>query len=129
MPAAMILHSVRTLGRRAALVGGLSSGTVGLATQWHMSKPAQCADKPSMSMPAFEMPKDMSEWQTLGGGVGVGSILGFTSGFALKKISAGAAVIFGGLFAIQQGLAYAGYVNVNWKKVEADLTTLLDVNK
>merc|ERR1719291_876449 len=59
----------------------------------------------------------------------MGSILGFTSGFALKKISSGAAVIFGGLFAIQQGLAYAGYVNVNWKKVEADLTTLLDVNK
>jgi len=87
-------------------------------------------------MPKFEMPKGMPSMDSLkdvdmaalGGTIGMGTIFGFTSGFALKKVGTAAAVVFGSIFVFEQALAYFGYITVDWKKVEKDLSAVLDVN-
>merc|ERR1711879_279105 len=65
----------------------------------------------------------------MGTSISLGSIMGLASGFALKKAGAVAAVVFGGIYAFEQGLAYMNYITINWPAVEKDLTALLDVNK
>mmetsp|Transcript_87389 Transcript_87389/g.182876 ORF Transcript_87389/g.182876 Transcript_87389/m.182876 type:complete len:203 (+) Transcript_87389:35-643(+) len=75
-------------------------------------------------MPALS-PEDLGPFA---GSVSVGTLLGFCSGFAVKKTGKAAAFVVGCLFCLQQSLSYAGYITVNWKKVEDDLTKLLDTN-
>merc|ERR1719468_83753 len=59
----------------------------------------------------------------------VSSVFGFFSGFVVKKAGTAAAVIVGGIYCLQQALAYGDYVHMNWPKVEKDMVALLDVNK
>ena len=70
----------------------------------------------------------MEELVPMGSGISVGSIFGVCTGFALKKAGRAAAVVVGGVFIFQQGLAHMGYVKVDWAKVEKDVTALLDQN-
>eukprot|EP00441_Pelagodinium_beii_P014796 CAMPEP_0197665394 /NCGR_PEP_ID=MMETSP1338-20131121/59201_1 /TAXON_ID=43686 ORGANISM="Pelagodinium beii, Strain RCC1491" /NCGR_SAMPLE_ID=MMETSP1338 /ASSEMBLY_ACC=CAM_ASM_000754 /LENGTH=113 /DNA_ID=CAMNT_0043244187 /DNA_START=191 /DNA_END=532 /DNA_ORIENTATION=- len=71
----------------------------------------------------------MEEFLPIGETISVGGVLGLCSGFVLKKVGKAAAVIVGGIFCLQQGLAYQGYVTVNWDKIEKDFKEVLDLNK
>lgn len=58
-----------------------------------------------------------------------GTYYGFTAGvctgFALKKVAKAAAFTFGAIFIGFQLAAQSGYVNVNWRRVEADVKKYL----
>jgi len=60
--------------------------------------------------------------------VGFGSIAGYTSGYALKKIGQSVAFATGCLFLCAQGLAYCGYVDIKWNRVMADAKNVLDAD-
>eukprot|EP00439_Symbiodinium_sp_Y106_P081558 s727_g20.t1 len=62
----------------------------------------------------------------LGGQLSLGSTLGFASGVALRFVGRFAAVGVGCTFCVIQGLAYNGYIQVNWKRVEQSYLKLLD---
>eukprot|EP00753_Platysulcus_tardus_P020954 PLAT8487.1.p1 GENE.PLAT8487.1~~PLAT8487.1.p1 ORF type:complete len:259 (+),score=105.23 PLAT8487.1:28-777(+) len=64
----------------------------------------------------------------LGGQVGFGTVAGFTGGYALKQVGKAAALAVGMTFCLVQGLAYAGYVKVHWKKVQNDTMRFLDTD-
>mmetsp|Transcript_41239 Transcript_41239/g.81383 ORF Transcript_41239/g.81383 Transcript_41239/m.81383 type:complete len:162 (-) Transcript_41239:83-568(-) len=74
-------------------------------------------------------PLSVEDLAPVGGGISIGSIVGFCAGFALKKTGKAAAIVFGLIYSFQQALAYQGYITVNWPRVEQDLTSLLDLNK
>eukprot|EP00931_Biecheleriopsis_adriatica_P113530 TRINITY_DN88596_c0_g1_i1.p1 TRINITY_DN88596_c0_g1~~TRINITY_DN88596_c0_g1_i1.p1 ORF type:complete len:194 (+),score=47.50 TRINITY_DN88596_c0_g1_i1:75-584(+) len=127
----MVLGSLRIFTVRAARAsvgaGALSAGFS--AARWpSASSPALC-DGGSNPFSGMKLPSSMEELVPLGESISVGGLSGFCSGFALKKVGKAAAVIFGGIFALQQALAYNGYVTVNWEKVEKDMSKLLDTNK
>ena len=62
----------------------------------------------------------------IGGQLSFGSCLGFCAGFALRFAGKIAAVGVGTTFCVIQGLAYQGYIQVDWRKVERDCVKLLD---
>mmetsp|Transcript_39077 Transcript_39077/g.69985 ORF Transcript_39077/g.69985 Transcript_39077/m.69985 type:complete len:250 (-) Transcript_39077:120-869(-) len=64
----------------------------------------------------------------IAGQLSTGALFGYCSGFALQKAGSVAAVMVGAGFTFLQGLAYYGYVDVNWKKVEGDLFSRLDLD-
>mmetsp|Transcript_37811 Transcript_37811/g.82959 ORF Transcript_37811/g.82959 Transcript_37811/m.82959 type:complete len:224 (+) Transcript_37811:43-714(+) len=62
----------------------------------------------------------------IGGQLTFGSTLGFASGVALRLAGRVAAVGVGTTFCIIQGLAYQGYIQVDWRRVERSYIHLLD---
>mmetsp|Transcript_3587 Transcript_3587/g.9168 ORF Transcript_3587/g.9168 Transcript_3587/m.9168 type:complete len:221 (+) Transcript_3587:124-786(+) len=62
----------------------------------------------------------------IAGQLSTGALFGYCSGFALQKAGSVAAVMVGAGFTFLQGLAYYGYIDVNWRKVEGDLLSRLD---
>ena len=60
---------------------------------------------------------------------GVSSVLGFCSGKACRVFGDAAAFGLGASFVFAALLSRAGYVNINYNKVERDLLSLLDLNK
>jgi len=66
---------------------------------------------------------------SLGGAAGIGGILGYCSGKAARTAADGVAVAVGAATVCAALLTQAGYITVNYKKVEHDLTKLLDFNK
>mmetsp|Transcript_140198 Transcript_140198/g.349432 ORF Transcript_140198/g.349432 Transcript_140198/m.349432 type:complete len:167 (+) Transcript_140198:52-552(+) len=109
--------------------GGAAAGAVltaaGGGAPWAAT--TRCDGGGSSSMPS--LPVSFQDLAPIGGSLSAGSVLGFCSGFAVKKAGKAAALIVGSIFCLQQGLSQLGYVQVNWPKVEKDLTQLLDVNK
>lgn len=63
------------------------------------------------------------------GHLGFGFVMGYCSGYSLKKISKIGAFLIGSGFMCVQFLSAKGYWIVNYKKIQDDLTNLLDVNK
>jgi len=63
------------------------------------------------------------------GKVGYGFVVGYCSGFAVKKVARVAAFVIGGAFVVVQSLAYQGYVSLNQEKVKGDFEFHLDLNK
>eukprot|EP01039_Chlorochromonas_danica_P003510 gene3510-3845_t len=59
--------------------------------------------------------------------LGLSGVFGACSAIALKRVSQQAAVVVGVIFAGLQGLAYAGYININYKKVSDDAQKAMDV--
>ena len=58
--------------------------------------------------------------------ISFGSIMGYCSGYALKKIGKAAAVILGcGFIAVQTCVSY-GYLEVDWNKVKDDAVKKVD---
>ena len=53
--------------------------------------------------------------------IGFGFISGWCTGFALKKAGKVAAMGAGSLFILLQSLAYSGYINLNYGKIETDV--------
>ncbi|KAE9013917.1 hypothetical protein PR003_g14898 [Phytophthora rubi] len=64
-----------------------------------------------------------------GGQISWGFCMGACSGFALKKISKLGAVAIGTIFILLQCASYSGYVDVDYKKLERDVKSYLDINK
>ncbi|CAM9535953.1 unnamed protein product [Phaeothamnion confervicola] len=63
------------------------------------------------------------------GKFGFGGFMGFSSGYALKKVGKLAAVVIGIGFVGLQGLAYGGYIKqIDWKKVEEKAVKMVDVD-
>jgi uncharacterized membrane protein (Fun14 family) len=54
-----------------------------------------------------------------------GGMAGFATGYALKKIGRVLAVGLGLLFVVLQLLAQAGYVQVDWTRIQKDVEPLL----
>mmetsp|Transcript_52715 Transcript_52715/g.133859 ORF Transcript_52715/g.133859 Transcript_52715/m.133859 type:complete len:177 (-) Transcript_52715:76-606(-) len=123
----------RQLLRGCALAGAASAaGSVP-----RFFKELRCEDKAAKSEDSgFKMPSMASSMAMfspadlgpLGGSLSVGSTLGFCSGYAVKKTGKAAAFFVGCIFCMQQALSYLGYVEVNWKNVERDLMSVMDVN-
>eukprot|EP00053_Salpingoeca_punica_P020483 m.211702 g.211702 ORF g.211702 m.211702 type:complete len:193 (+) comp18746_c0_seq1:285-863(+) len=65
----------------------------------------------------------------VGGQVSWGFVSGFCSGFAIKKISKVFAFGVGIFFIGIQSLSYAGYLHVDYNKVNSQFTNILDLNK
>ena len=58
--------------------------------------------------------------------IGFGSIVGYCSGAATKKIGRALAVVLGLGFMLVQGAAYSGYVDVDWSKIRDDSIKQVD---
>jgi len=52
---------------------------------------------------------------------GVGGIMGYCSGMALKKVGKAMATLCGLAFIALQSAAYAGYIQINWKQIGDDI--------
>uniref|UniRef100_A0A7S0F743 EF-hand domain-containing protein n=1 Tax=Craspedostauros australis TaxID=1486917 RepID=A0A7S0F743_9STRA len=58
--------------------------------------------------------------------VSFGGVMGFCSGYAMKKVGKAVAVTIGlGFFGLQSA-AYLGYIDVNWNKIVSDAVKPLD---
>jgi uncharacterized membrane protein (Fun14 family) len=55
-----------------------------------------------------------------------GSIVGYCSGAAAKKVGKALAVIGGLAFIAIQSAAYSGYVDVDWNKIQDDAISKVD---
>ena len=55
-----------------------------------------------------------------------GSVMGYCSGYATKKIGKAAAFAVGVGFICMQGLVSTGYLNINWGKVKDDAIKSVD---
>ena len=53
--------------------------------------------------------------------VGYGFMMGFSSGFALKKVSRIVAFGVGTIFILVQAMSYQGYINVNYAGIQKDI--------
>jgi len=60
--------------------------------------------------------------------VGFSVVAGYASGLALRFAGKVAAVTVGGAFVFLQSLAYSGYINVDWVKVEHEYRALMDLD-
>merc|ERR1719195_1523568 len=56
----------------------------------------------------------------MAGQISYGVVLGGCAGYAAKKMTKVAAFAVGGVFLGLQGLAYQGYINVNWEQIEKE---------
>lgn len=52
--------------------------------------------------------------------------MGICTGVAMKRVGSKAAVIVGAGFVVLQGLAYLGYISIDFAKVKQDATKLMD---
>ncbi|KAL3930361.1 MAG: hypothetical protein SGBAC_011801 [Bacillariaceae sp.] len=58
--------------------------------------------------------------------ISFGSVVGYCSGMAMKKVGKAVAFIIGIGFVGLQSAVYAGYIQVNWEKITGDATSPLD---
>ncbi len=68
----------------------------------------------------------MENLQPFIGQLTFGGLAGFATGYALKKIGKVLAVILGIGFLSLQLLAYAGYIQIDWTRIQQDVDPLLD---
>jgi uncharacterized membrane protein (Fun14 family) len=62
------------------------------------------------------------------GQISFGGLAGFAVGYALKKVGRVALVVFGLLFITLQGLAYAGFIEVHWLRIQQVANPVLERN-
>lgn len=60
--------------------------------------------------------------------VGFGFVMGYSSGFCLKKVSKVVAFVAGGSFILLQSLSYSRYIDVNYKALQKDAEKIMDLN-
>jgi len=103
------------------LLPSLSSGMPSMAAAMTMPPvPKWVSEFPNFTAPTED---DAAEFA---GTMSFGSLAGFCSGYALKGIGRAGAFTVGCLFMGLTGLQRAGYIEVNWNKVEADVMGQLD---
>lgn len=127
----MFLHGIKTFARRAAFSAVVASPmiTTGTLSLLPLSPLTRCATNEPAGITPAGIGKQIEGALPIAGGMGVGGVLGFSAGYFLKKTGQAVCFVFGGLFVLQQSLAYLEYVTVNWPKVNKDLTQLFDMNK
>ncbi|KAG2438179.1 hypothetical protein HXX76_005785 [Chlamydomonas incerta] len=119
-------------GRAAALA--LAGGMLFTAeASWAAKKaePAKAAPPPAKEELTVDKVTDML-WNLAGPiltNLGFSGCVGAAAGIALKKVGQFMAVCVGLLFLMVQGLAYTGFITVNWTHVHSTVTNVLDVNK
>ncbi|KAG2450787.1 hypothetical protein HYH02_004624 [Chlamydomonas schloesseri] len=119
-------------GRAAALA--LAGGMLFTAeASWAAKKvePAKPAPPPAKEELTVDKVTDML-WNLAGPiltNLGFSGCVGAAAGIALKKVGQFLAVCVGLLFLMVQGLAYTGFITVNWANVHTTVTHVLDVNK
>ncbi|KJE91555.1 hypothetical protein CAOG_02683 [Capsaspora owczarzaki ATCC 30864] len=59
----------------------------------------------------------------------MGTVSGFAAGYAAKKVGKAVAMVLAMGFVGLQAAQYAGYIHVNWGKIEKDVKSVLDVNR
>ncbi|KRW98332.1 hypothetical protein PPERSA_02109 [Pseudocohnilembus persalinus] len=69
------------------------------------------------------------ETQPLATEFGTGAIFGACAGMFSRMAIRFSMISFGGFFVAMQLLQSSGYVNIEWKKIEADIKQNLDLNK
>tara|TARA_B110001452_G_scaffold256954_1_gene250744 strand:- start:496 stop:1098 length:603 start_codon:yes stop_codon:yes gene_type:complete len=79
------------------------------------------------SFPTFTPPTE-DEIGEFAGTLGFGTVSGFCSGMALKKIGRAGATVAGVTFMAATAAQQSGYIDVNWKKVEQDVMGTMDQN-
>ncbi|KAL1496801.1 hypothetical protein AB1Y20_014387 [Prymnesium parvum] len=80
---------------------------------------------PTIPNPRYEPPGE-GDLQDFAGTVTFGSMMGFCSGYALKKVGRASAATIGVIFMGMTMAEKAGYVAVNWDNVERDVMRKLD---
>ncbi len=58
--------------------------------------------------------------------LGFGGVAGWVSGYTLKKVGRLLALVLGFLFISLQLLAYAGYIEIDWTRIQRDVEPLLE---
>ncbi|MES1912212.1 MAG: hypothetical protein MHM6MM_004525 [Cercozoa sp. M6MM] len=69
-----------------------------------------------------------SGWKPVSMKVAIGAVAGWCSGYASAKFGQMAALCIGGLFVLLQGLAYAGFISIDWGRVESSVAAKIDQN-
>mmetsp|Transcript_64587 Transcript_64587/g.151353 ORF Transcript_64587/g.151353 Transcript_64587/m.151353 type:complete len:172 (-) Transcript_64587:116-631(-) len=125
-----LLQAARFASRTSAVRASALAVTAGSASLLKKPAyaPASCQGEKPWDQLRAALP-DSEGLVPFGQSISLGSLMGFCSGFALKKVGRVAAGLFGALFVLEQALAYQGYITVNWEKAEKDLITVLDLNK
>ena len=62
------------------------------------------------------------------GQLGYGFMMGYSSGYCVKKVSKMIAFAVGGVFMAIQALAYTGYANLDQGKIKDDVEKVMDLN-
>lgn len=60
--------------------------------------------------------------------VGYGLFMGYSSGYCLMRVSKMLAFIVGGLFITMQTLAYHGFMQIDYHKIEKEVSNAVDLN-
>merc|ERR1719478_1299993 len=82
------------------------------------------------ALPAVQEASPLAELLVpIGGQLTLGSTLGYCSGVALRVAGRLAAFGIGGAFCLIQGLAYQGYIQVDWRRVERDYIGVLSTDE
>ena len=63
------------------------------------------------------------------GQLGYGFMMGYSSGYCVKKVSKMIAFVVGGMFMALQALAYNGYANLDQEKIKNDVEKVMDLNR
>merc|ERR1740129_1638622 len=92
-----------------------------------MAKPAH-PPAAEQAAPAAESTSVVDMLAPIGGQLTLGSTLGFCAGIALRYAGRVAAVGVGTTFCVIQGLAYRGYIKVDWRTAERDFIRILDAD-
>jgi uncharacterized membrane protein (Fun14 family) len=87
--------------------------------------PGKGSDLPS---PTDLLSKLLEKYQGELSEMGFSGLAGLCSGYCLKRISQEVAVGIGAVFMLLQGLQHAGYIHINYKKVNEDVTKKLDLD-
>jgi len=58
-----------------------------------------------------------------------GFVMGYCSGYALKKVGKVAAVVLGTGFVVLQSLQYGGYIKVDHSAIKTSVESMMDLNK
>jgi FUN14 domain-containing protein 1 len=84
----------------------------------------KCEEKPQLQQFISQY---MGQDNILGVGqpMGFGLASGFCSGYFLKKVGRAACVTLGVVFVMFQSAAQAGYLTVNWPKIEKDFQSVV----
>lgn len=60
--------------------------------------------------------------------LGVGGLSGFCAGYFFKKIGKMACFAVGGMFVLFQSMAYAGFIDIHWNKIEQKMEKIADLD-
>jgi uncharacterized membrane protein (Fun14 family) len=73
-------------------------------------------------------PPEPDEYPQAAGAGGIGFLAGYCSGVTVRSVGRAGAFLSGGIFMGLSAMEQSGYISINWKKIERDISKTLDVN-